>query len=85
VWSTTASWTESTLTWNNRPARSGTGLDDKGALKAGTWAEFDVTPLVIGNGTYTFILAGTSTDGIDMSSREATNTAQRPQLVVTSA
>ncbi len=85
VWSTTASWTESGLTWNNRPSRSGVGLDDKGALKSGTWAEFDVTPFVTGNGTYTFILAGTSTDGIDMSSGEATDTARWPQLVVTSA
>ncbi|MGH2944714.1 MAG: DUF7594 domain-containing protein [Solirubrobacteraceae bacterium] len=82
VWSTTASWTESTLTWNNRPARTGSGLDDKGAVAKGTWVEFDVKPLVTGNETYTFILAGTSSDGIDMSSRQASDTTRRPQLVV---
>ena len=41
-----------------------------------------MTSLVPGDGTYSFVLAGTSSDGVDFSSREATN---KPQLVVTTA
>jgi chitodextrinase len=82
VWSAAGDWTESALTWRNRPARTGAALGDKGAVAAGTWTEYDVTPLVTGDGARTFVLATTSTDGIDMSSREASNASQRPQLVV---
>jgi chitodextrinase len=81
VFSASSSWTESTLKWSNRPVRTGSGLDDKGVAASNSWVDFGVTPLVSGAGTYTFVLAGTSTDGVDMSSREA-SAAQRPQLVV---
>jgi PKD repeat protein len=47
--------------------------------------EFDVSPLVSGDGTYTFVLATDSTDGLQLNSREATTTTLRPQLVVTPA
>jgi acid phosphatase type 7 len=76
------SWTETAVTWANRPSRTGSGLDDKGAIAAGTYVEWDVTPLVSGNGTLTIGLAGTSTDGVDFSAKETTNTARRPQLAV---
>ena len=41
--------------------------------------EFNVTSLVTGNGTYSFVLATDNTDGLDMASRE---TGTPPQLVV---
>ena len=46
-----------------------------------TWVEYDVTPFVTGNGTYSFTLATTSNDGIDFYNREAATL--RPELVVT--
>ena len=46
-----------------------------------TWVEYDVTPFVTGNGTYSFSLATTSNDGIDFYNRE--NATLRPELVVT--
>jgi hypothetical protein len=49
-------------------------------VAAGSWFELDVSPLVGGDGTYSFVLAGTSTDGVDLSSREG---AHPPQLAVT--
>ena len=82
VWAAGDEWTETAITWSNRPARTGAPVADKGAAPAGAWLEFDVTPLVTGNGTRTFALATTSTDGMDFRSRENTTTAQRPQLVV---
>jgi PKD repeat protein len=39
---------------------------------------------VSGNGSYTFVLATDSTDGLNMNSREATSTTLRPQLIVQS-
>ncbi|MGH2560492.1 MAG: DUF7594 domain-containing protein [Thermomicrobiales bacterium] len=72
-------WTETGITWNNRPARSTTPRDDRGALTPGSWVEFDVLGYVDGNGTYTFVLATTSNDSAIFSSR---NGADPPQLVI---
>jgi hypothetical protein len=75
-------WTESALIWNNKPALSSGSSDNKGALATNTWVEYDVTPLINGNGTYTLALIADSTDGAEFSSREAAFPAQ---LVVTYA
>jgi hypothetical protein len=55
--------------------------DDKGAIAAESWVEFDVTPFVTGPGTYSFGLRTASSDAVDFYSREATSF--RPELVVT--
>ena len=83
AYSTTNAWTEAGaggITWSTRPARSSPPTDDKASVPSGAWVEFDVTSLVTGNGTFSFVLAGTSTDGLDLSSREG---AHAPELVVT--
>jgi hypothetical protein len=77
------SWTETTVNWNTRPPRTSATTDDKGAITTNTWVEFNVTPFVTGNGTYSFGLAQTTSDGVDIRSREYTTVANRPQLVVT--
>jgi uncharacterized repeat protein (TIGR01451 family) len=79
------SWTETGINWNNRPALTSGANDDKGAIGAGAWIEYDVRPLVNGNGTYSFDLATASTDEIDFASREDANTSLWPQLVVSYA
>jgi hypothetical protein len=81
VYTTGGAWTETGLTWNNRPAATSAATDDKGAIAASTWVEYDVTPFVTGNGTYNFRLATSSTDGVIFSSRETVGS--EPQLVVT--
>jgi hypothetical protein len=83
IYSADNTWTEAGLTWANRPARGATPSDDTGALNAGTWAEFNVTPLVATFGAHTFALVGVSTDGVDFASRDNATTANRPQLVLT--
>ena len=83
AYSTTNAWTEggaSGITWSTRPARTSSPTDDKASVPGGAWVEFDVTSLVTGNGTFSFVLAGTSTDGLDLSSKEGVNA---PELVVT--
>jgi PKD repeat protein len=81
AYSTGSSWTETGLTWANRPARTSGANDDKARIATNAWVEYNVKPLVTGSGTYTFVLAGTSTDGVDFYSRESSN-ANRPQLVL---
>jgi hypothetical protein len=79
VYGTDPNWTETGLTWNNRPAITSAGMDDKGAIATGIWIEYNVTPLVTGDGTYSFVLVNTSTDSVSFSSREG---SQPPQLVL---
>ena len=65
AYSTGNSWVESTINWNTRPLRTSGATDDKGAVATNSWVEYNVTPLVTGNGTYSFTVAGPSTDGVD--------------------
>jgi uncharacterized protein YjiK len=79
VYATSNGWTETGLTWNNRPAPTSGAVDDKGWIYTNTWAEYDVTALVTGDGTYSFMLATDTTDGVTFSSREGSSP---PELVV---
>ncbi|WP_158502053.1 DNRLRE domain-containing protein [Vitiosangium sp. GDMCC 1.1324] len=83
VFSTSGFWTEGEITWNNRPAPSGSALDDTGAIASRTWVELNVTGAVRGNGEYNLVLVGTSGDGTNFASRENSQTSLRPQLVLT--
>ena len=77
------SWTESGsggVNWNNQPALLSGAVDNKGAIAADTWVEYDVTSLVSGDGTYTFALVADGSDGVTFSSREGT---AAPELVIT--
>ncbi len=82
VYAANNSWSETAITWNTRTARSGGPIDDKGTIGTGTWTEFNVLPVVAGDGTYTFALVTDNTDGLTLSSREGSNP---PQLVVSFA
>ena len=73
-------WEETLITWNNKLAPTTTAYDNKGSLLEGQWVEYDITPLVTGNGSVSFLLIADSSDGVRFSSREATN---KPQLVIT--
>ena len=79
VYATSNTWTETGITWNNRPSPTGTPTDDTGVLARNTWAEFDVTPLITGDGTYSVLLQPTSSDGADFYSRQGSFV---PQLVL---
>jgi len=82
AYGTTTGWTETGITWNNRTARTTGALEDKGAIAADTWVEYNVTAAgITGNGTYAFVVATSSNDGTDFYSRQATTF--RPELVLT--
>ena len=80
VYLSSTGWEESTVTWDTKPARTGGVLADAGSLSASTWAEWDVTAAVTGNGTYSFKLVADSSDGTDLATKETGS--NRPQLVV---
>ncbi len=80
---TTTPWTETGLTWQNAPAISGAPLSTLGAVALNTWAEYDVTAAVTGNGTYNFGLNTTTQNAVYFNSKEATT--NKPVLVVTMA
>ena len=80
VYSTGTSWTETEITWNTRPARPSNAVDNKGSISTATWVEYDVTSLVTGNGTFSFVLAADSKDAVHFSSRQG---SQPPELVIT--
>jgi chitodextrinase len=83
VHKTATGWSESGLTWANKPAPVGAASDDKGAVPNSAWSEWNVTPLVTGNGQVSFVLSQPGTDGADFHSRETATFDRRPQLVVT--
>ena len=74
---------ETAITWNNRAPRTSGPTDDKGNIPVNAFVEYDVTPLVTGNGANGFVLAGTSSDALTVSSKESSTVSQRPQLIVT--
>ncbi|HEX3049478.1 MAG TPA: DNRLRE domain-containing protein [Aggregatilineaceae bacterium] len=77
---TTTPWLEGALTWNNAPLISGTPLSTLSAVALNTWAEFDVSAAVTGNGTYSFGLTSTSTNSVLYNSKEALQ--NQPELVL---
>ncbi len=83
VYKAPSTWTESGITWNNRPAPSGVPSDNKVQIAIGTWVEYDVAPLVTGNGDVTFALIPDSTDGANFASKEYSDPGKKAQLEVT--
>jgi PKD repeat protein len=79
VFPTSDIWTETGLTWNDKPAATGAQIASAGPVVAGTWVEFDVSAAVSGGGPVNFVLTSTSTDFAVYSSREGTNP---PELVI---
>jgi hypothetical protein len=84
VYGTGSGWKESGsggITWTNRPLRITGVLADRGTVADNAWVEWDVTPFVTGDGTWSFVLATGSKDGVTGYAREkGTNP---PALVIT--
>ncbi len=76
------SWTETGLTWTNKPAM-GEQEDSKSNVVAGQWIELDVTGYITGNATYSIGVQTTSGSLVQYHSKERTGTAEDPVLEVT--
>ena len=79
VFATGTSWTESEITWNQRPERTSEELDNQGSISKETWVEYDVTEVVTGNGPFSFVIAADSNDAATFSSRQG---GQPPELII---
>lgn len=81
---TNTSWAE-TITWNSKPAIDGPLLATLGAVTINLSYEVDVTSAISGNGSYSFAitLPSANTNTLGYASREASASANRPQLIVT--
>ena len=75
-------WTETGITYNNRPTSWGTTVATVGAVSRNTWVEIPVTSAVTTGGKLTLGFRSTNDDGAFYDSRQTTATA--PQLIVTS-
>jgi len=69
--SASSSWAEGTLTYASEPGYNPTVESATGPFGAGTWLEFDVSSLVTGPGTYSFVLRTPSSTSISLASRES--------------
>jgi len=77
-----STWSEDTVTWDDAPAADTTVLGTLGEVQSATWYEVDVTAAVTGDGTYSFAMDSTSTNGAYYAAREA-GPATAARLVVT--
>ena len=72
-------WVESGMLWANAPAITGTPLSSVGTATENQWVEFEVTPAIIGDGTFSFAIKNNNSDAVYYASKEAAND---PQLVI---
>jgi hypothetical protein len=74
---TSGSWTESGITWQNRPAASGTAVRTTDRPREGSWLEYDVRAVLPVSGQVDLVIRPTGGDGVDFSSRTG---SRPPQL-----
>jgi len=74
-----SSWTESGLTWNNAPAILGSPLSSLGAVSLNQIVEYQVTPAITGNGTYSFAIKNNLTDILKYDPKEG---GTAPELLI---
>ena len=77
-------WGEN-VTWNTAPVADPLPVATLGKVGLNTWAQFNVLPIVTGDGTFSMRISSTSADGVAFVSREGTTSTRRPQLVVTTS
>jgi hypothetical protein len=82
VYPTSSGWSGGSITWRDRPGPIGGAVDDLGRVPSNRWIYFDVTSLVDGDGTYSFLLRTSSGDGLSVSSIQG---SRAPRLVVQTA
>ncbi|MEZ4711210.1 MAG: DNRLRE domain-containing protein [Caldilineaceae bacterium] len=82
IYATDNSWSETGITWNNRPAPTSGAIDNLGSMPVNVWAEYNVTSAIAGDGDYNFVWLPDSSNGVRFESRES---ATPPELILTIA
>jgi hypothetical protein len=77
-------WTETTITYSNAPAISGTAIGTTKSAPAGAYVTITLDPSAFPSGasTLTLALKSSATDSFIVSSRE--DPTNKPQLIITS-
>ncbi len=83
ITTTSGSWDEGTVTWNNAPAGNGISLGSLGKVSPGNWYELNVTPLVNGDGPVSIRISSSSSNGADYASKENSNGNASELLITT--
>lgn len=79
LFTTSNAWDEMQVNWNTRPMSTTLVASGTGQIIPDSWIEYPVTSIVTGSGSYSFVLASASTDGVHFSSRDGKNP---PQLML---
>jgi hypothetical protein len=82
VWPVENGWSESTITWNNRPLHRGPPLMTALPVQDESWVEFDVTGSIQADGTFSFAVGTDAADGASFVSRNSILETLRPVLYV---
>jgi hypothetical protein len=82
VYAAPSTWTETGLTWSNRPSRTSIVAPGPGAVGKNAIVDYDVTGLITGNGTYTVVFVSSSTDNTIFASKEAPG-GKQARLILT--
>ncbi len=77
-----SNWDETLVTWNDAPSTSGAAVASLGAVTASNWYELNVTSVVKMDGSFSFRMTSSSTDGADYYTKEQ-GSAFAPQLLIT--
>jgi len=75
-------WTETGLTYNNRPDLGSTAIPSPVPIAANSTLSYDVTSMVSGSGLVSLAIDTTSSTSKSLPSRENPTEANRPQLVI---
>ncbi len=82
VWSNAdTTWTEDTLTWDDRPVKTALITEFDNPTELGTWLEVDLTGYVTGNGTYSLTMV-TESCRQDYASKENSDSSTWPYLEI---
>jgi PKD repeat protein len=79
VFPTSSAWSETGITWANKPAAAGDQIASLGTVEEDTWYELDVSDSVAAGGSVSFLLTSTDSGSARYSSREGGNP---PELVI---
>jgi hypothetical protein len=74
------SWSETGITWNNKPAADGVVVATLNSVTGNAWRDIDITSIAAPNTTITLAILPGSNDGIDFNSRTAGS--NQPQVVI---
>jgi len=67
---TSSTWNEQSVTWNNAPGFAGSAIDEIGSVSDNTWVEFNLTTFVTGDGIVSLRLRSDSANRVDYAAKE---------------